>query len=123
QGVKFHNGADFDADDVVYTFNFVSNRDNKAIQDQQVSWMARVEKLGKYKVRIHSHEPTPAAIEYLASITVIHPHEYYAKVGPQGMNARPVGTGPYRVVEHALGKFIRMARNTDYFKASLKNES
>src|SRR5690349_12027494 len=27
QGVKFHNGAAFDADDVVYTFNLVSNPD------------------------------------------------------------------------------------------------
>ena len=64
--------------------------------------------------------PFPAAIEYLAGPLVIHPHEYYAKVGPQGMSEKPVGTGPYRVVEHALGKFIRLERNPDYFKDSPK---
>ena len=37
----------------------------------------------------------------------IHPHEYYAKVGPKGMNEKPVGSGPYRVTEHALGKYVR----------------
>src|SRR4030095_10433895 len=50
----------------------------------------------------------------------IHPHEYYAKVGPKGMNEKPIGSGPYRVVEHALGKFIRLERNPDYFKDSPK---
>src|SRR5206468_8353633 len=29
QGVKFHNGAAFDADDVVYTLNFVAKPENK----------------------------------------------------------------------------------------------
>jgi peptide/nickel transport system substrate-binding protein len=36
------------------------------------------------------------------------------------MNEKPVGSGPYRVVEHALGKHIRLARNADYFKDSPK---
>jgi peptide/nickel transport system substrate-binding protein len=120
RGVKFHNGAEFDADDVVYTFNFVSKRENRALQEQFVSWIDHVEKLDKYKVRIVAREPTPAAIEYLAGIMVIHPHEYYAKVGPKGMNEKPIGTGPYMVTEHALGKYIRLARNPNYFKDSPK---
>ena len=32
------------------------------------------------------------------------------------MNEKPVGSGPYRVTEHAIGKFVRMERNPDYFK-------
>src|SRR5262245_45790199 len=31
RGVKFHNGAEFDADDVVHTFNFVSKPENRAV--------------------------------------------------------------------------------------------
>ncbi len=45
RGVKFHNGAEFSADDVVYTLNFVSNPDNKAIIQGNVNWIARAEKL------------------------------------------------------------------------------
>jgi peptide/nickel transport system substrate-binding protein len=120
RGVKFHNGADFDADDVVYTLNYVANPANRAIQITSVAWIDRVEKLDKYKVRIIAKEPFPAALEYLAGIMVIHPHEYYAKVGPKGMNEKPVGTGPYRIVQHAFGKSIRLVRNPDYFKDSPK---
>lgn len=120
KGVKFHNDAQFDADDVVYTLTFVSNPENKATTQQNVSWIARVEKLDPYKVRIVTKEPFPAALEYLAGPLVIHPHEYYAKVGPAGMNERPVGSGPYRVTEHAKGKYVRLERNPQYFKDSPK---
>jgi peptide/nickel transport system substrate-binding protein len=122
KGVKFHNGEAFDADDVVYTLNTVSRPDSKVVSAQNVNWIDRVEKLDPYKVRIHTKKPFPAAIEYLAGPVVIHPNEYYAKVGPKGMNEKPVGSGPFRVTEHSLGKFIRMERNPDYFKDSPKSQ-
>ena len=116
KGVKFHNGEEFDADDVVYTLNFVSKPESKVVSAQNVNWIARAEKLDKHKVRIITKSPFPAAIEYLAGPVVIHPNEYYQKVGPKGMNEKPVGSGPYRVTEHAIGKYIRLERNPDYFK-------
>ncbi|HET9903740.1 MAG TPA: ABC transporter substrate-binding protein [Xanthobacteraceae bacterium] len=120
KGVKFHNGEEFDADDVVYTLNFVASPDSKVTTANNVNWIAKAEKLDKYRVRIATKKTFPAAIEYLAGPVVIHPNEYYAKVGPKGMNEKPVGSGPYRVVEHALGKYVRLERNPDYFKDSPK---
>jgi peptide/nickel transport system substrate-binding protein len=117
--VRFHDGAEFDADDVVYTLNFVTKPENKIVKQRQVRWIDHAEKLDKYKVRIVTKHPFPPALEYIALIA-IYPHEYYAKVGPRGMNQKPVGSGPFRVVEHALGKYIRMERNPDYFKDSPK---
>ncbi len=120
KGVKFHNGEEFDADDVVYTLNFVSKPESKVVSLQNVSWIDRAEKLDKYKVRIVTKTPFPAAIEYLAGPVRIHPNEYYEKVGPKGMNEKPVGSGPYRVAEHAIGKYIRLESNPDYFEGSPK---
>jgi peptide/nickel transport system substrate-binding protein len=120
QGVKFHNGAELDADDVVYTLNFVSKRENNASTQSNVDWIDHAEKLGSHRLRILTRAPFPAAIEYLSGPIVIHPHAYYAKVGPKGMNEKPIGSGPYRIVEHALGKHVRLARNPDYFKDSPK---
>ncbi len=120
QGVKFHNGEPFDADDVVYTLNFVSKPENKVVTQNNVDWIESAEKLGSHKVRIKLKRTFPAAIEYLAGPVVIHPNEYYARVGPQGMNSAAVGSGPYRVTEHAVGKYVRLERNRDYFKDSPK---
>ena len=124
QGVKFHNGAAFDADDVVYTLNFISAPENKAVRAGTTLWIDRVEKIDRFKVRIVAKRVFPAALAYLGSSAyVIHPHEYYAKVGPLGVNEKPIGTGPYRVVEHALGKYIRLERNREYSSNSPKTRA
>ena len=122
EGVVFHNGEKFDADDVVYTLNFVSNPENKVLVQRNVNWIKKAEKLGTYKVRILLHKPFPAALEYLAGNVPIYPNEYYAKVGPQGFGLKPVGTGPYKVVTVEQGKRIVFEKNTDYFKDSPKGQ-
>jgi peptide/nickel transport system substrate-binding protein len=99
QGITFHNGEKFDADDVVYTINYVTNPDNKVLVQQNVDWMAKAEKLGPYKVRLYLKKPFPAALEYLGGNVPIYPNEYYAKVGPKGFGQKPVGTGPYKITE------------------------
>jgi peptide/nickel transport system substrate-binding protein len=120
KGVKFHNGATFDADDVVYTLNYLTKPESKVVTQSRVAWIDRAEKVDPYKVRIVTKAPFPAAIEYLAHSIFIYPHDYYAKVGPQGMGDKPIGSGPFRVVEHARGKHVRFERNPDYFKDSPK---
>lgn len=122
RGVKFHNGQDFTADDVVYTLNFVSKPENKVVTQANVSWIDHAEKVDPYKVRLVTKQVFPAAIEYLAGPVVIHPHEYYEKVGPKGQNEKPIGSGPYRVTSHVIGKSITLERNPDYFKDSPKGQ-
>jgi peptide/nickel transport system substrate-binding protein len=117
QGVRFHNGEAFDADDVVYTLNFVVDPANSIAALSRVRWIERADKIERFKVRVVTRSPFPAAIEYFASaMLAIHPNEYHAAVGPQGTNRRPIGTGPYRVTEHAPGKHLRMTRNDAYFR-------
>jgi peptide/nickel transport system substrate-binding protein len=120
EGVKFHNGEEFDADSVVYTLNFVADPRNKVTTQANVNWIDKATRLGKYKVRVTTKEIFPAAIEYLAGPVVIHPAKYYAQVGPKGQNAKPVGSGPYRVTSYVPGKSITLEKNVDYFKDSPK---
>ena len=123
EGVKFHNGEEFDADDVVYTLNFIAKPENKVVTQGNVNWIEKAEKLDKYKVRLTTKEVFPAAIEYLAGPVVIHPNEYYEKVGPKGQNDKPVGSGPYKVTNYVPGKSITLELNKDYFKDSPKPQA
>jgi len=122
QGVTFHNGEAFDADDVVYTLNRMADPDNGVLTQRNVNWIDRVEKRGPYSVRLHMKRPTPIALEFLAGPLLIYPDEYYADVGPEGMGRAPVGTGPYRVTAFAPGESITFERNENYFAGSPKGQ-
>jgi len=122
QGVKFHNGAEMTADDVVYTLNFAANPDNKVKTQRYSNWIKEVVKEGPYKVKILLKEPFPAALEFLSGANPVYPKDYYAKVGPNGFGLAPIGTGPYKVTELEPGKKVVMVKNEEYFKDSPKGQ-
>ncbi|MCX2724036.1 ABC transporter substrate-binding protein [Roseibium salinum] len=115
EGVTFHNGEPFNADDVVYTVDFVSQESNGVKTQRNVNWMKSAEKIDDYTVRIHLKDKFPAAIEFLAGPVAIYPNEYYAEVGPSGMGLKPVGTGPYKVTEVVPGQHFVLEKNEAYF--------
>jgi peptide/nickel transport system substrate-binding protein len=104
EGVSFHNGEPFNADDVVYTVNYVADAANGVKTQRNVNWMKSAEKIDDYTVRIHLKDKFPAAIEFLSGPVSMYPNEYYAEAGPSGMGLKPVGTGPYKVTEVVPGQ-------------------
>ncbi|MFK7859300.1 MAG: ABC transporter substrate-binding protein [Granulosicoccus sp.] len=114
EGVTFHNGEAFNADDVVYTIDFVANPDNGVKTQRNVNWMKSAEKIDEYTVRIHLKSAFPSAIEFLAGPVSIYPDEYYADVGPSGMALKPVGTGPYKVADVIPGQHYVLEKNDNY---------
>ncbi|KFF48940.1 ABC transporter substrate-binding protein [Gammaproteobacteria bacterium MFB021] len=118
QGVSFQNGEPFDADDVVFTFNYVVSPDSKVVTRQNVDWIESVEKLGDFQVRFHLKQPFPAALEYLSGPTPVYPDQYFQKVGLAEFSRHPIGTGPYRITEVKPGEGVKLTRNPDYFADS-----
>src|SRR6185312_10797631 len=104
QGVKFHNGDAFSADDVVGTFNHVLKPDSGIKLRSIVDWMKSAEKLGDYRLRIHLKKPYPTALEFLSSQLGIYPFAYFSKLGAAGVTRAPIGTGPYKVTAQETGK-------------------
>jgi len=122
QGVKFHDGSLLSADDVVYTINMASSPDAKVATPSNYAWIDKAEKTGDFAVRIKMKRPTPAALEYLAMVTPIHPKAYREKVGPEGFAAKPVGAGPYKIVKNDQGKEVVFERFDDYWEGSPKGK-
>ena len=114
EGVKFHNGEDFNADDVVYTVNFVAKEENGVKTQRNVNWMKSAEKVDDYTVRILLKDKFPAAIEFLSGPVSMYPNEYYAEAGPSGMGLKPVGTGPYKVTSVVPGQHFVLEKNENY---------
>lgn len=120
EGITFHNGEELDADDVAFTYNWVSNPDNGVKTQRNVNWIKGAKKLGKYKVQVMLKAPFPAALEFVAGSVSIYPKDYYEKVGPDGMALKPVGSGPYEVVELEPGKKIVWEKFDGYMQGSPK---
>ncbi|ETX16285.1 ABC transporter substrate-binding protein [Roseivivax halodurans JCM 10272] len=114
EGVTFHNGEPFNADDVVYTVNYVAKEENGVKTQRNVNWMESAEKIDEYTVRINLKDKFPAAIEFLSGPVSMYPDEYYAEAGPSGMGLKPVGTGPYKVVDVTPGQHFVLEKNEDY---------
>lgn len=126
EGVKFHDGTDFGPEDVVYTVNHVSNKENGVLTIQNVNWMESAEKTGDNTVRLNLVEPFPAAFAYLAGAVFIVPEGHYDDA-PDGADGKkdyaavePVGTGPYKFVESKPGEYVNWAANADYFEGGPK---
>lgn len=120
QGVKFHDGSALTPDDVVYTINMAADPASKVATPSNYAWIDKAEKTGDWTVRIKMKKPTPAALEYLAMVTPIHPKAYREKVGPEGFSAKPIGAGPYKIVKNDQGKEVFFERFDDYWKGSPK---
>lgn len=117
EGVKFHNGEEFNADDVVYTINFVAKPENGVKTQRNVNWMKSAEKIDDFTVRLHLKAPFPSAIEFLAGPVSMYPNEYYEEVGPSGMALFPVGTGPYKATKIEPGRRYVLEKNTSYHES------
>jgi len=102
--VTFHDGEKLDADDVVYTINYVIDPAVKLRYKSNWAWIKSVEKLGSHKVRITSKSPVPDGMMWMAYNTSILPkHLHEPLANKSDFAARAIGTGPM--------KFTRIDRN------------
>ena len=117
QGVKWHDGKPFTAQDVKCTWDLLMDT---ATQKLRVNpWksnyrnLERVGSNGDYQVTFHLKRPQPAFLMLLANnFSPIYP----CHVPPQEMRQHPIGTGPFKFVEFKPNEYIKVARNADYWK-------
>jgi peptide/nickel transport system substrate-binding protein len=122
EGVVFHNGAKFTADDVVYTLNTAVDPAYGTRYRVQVDWIDKVEKISDYKVRIKLAKPFAGAIEMLADALPIYPVEYFKANGSAGIVAKPIGTGPYQLTEMTPGIRYVFERFDGHYAGSPKGK-
>ncbi|MCD6074611.1 MAG: hypothetical protein K0Q70_1494, partial [Rhodospirillales bacterium] len=114
--IKWHDGQAFDADDVVYTFNWLTDPKTRIQFKPNWSWVDKVEKLSPTKVRFTAKKPTPFDLLNLAVMSPIMPEHVH---GPAANKAdfvpKSTGTGPYRAVSVDTSRGAVLERS-DAFK-------
>lgn len=113
QGVKFHNGEDFDATAVKYSIERLL--DPNAVRfNTDFKQIGAVEIVDAYTVVINTRTPDPNFLPKLTSLHIVPPL-YTASVSEAQFSANPVGTGPYRFVEWVLGQRLVLQANDNYW--------
>jgi peptide/nickel transport system substrate-binding protein len=117
QGVKWHDGKPFTAQDVKCTWDLLSGKTNEKLRiNPRKSWYSNIEEVtakGDYEVTFRLKRPQPALLALLASgWAPIYP----CHVSPRDMRSRPLGTGPFKFVEFKPNEAIRVTKNPDYWK-------
>ena len=113
--IKFHDGSKFDADDVVYTINWLSDPKVKFRIKSRYFWIDKAIKVDKYTVRVISKRPQASAMMRLALSTNIYPSDVHSKLKVKSTFGRKgIGTGPYKVISVDPNKGTILARNPDY---------
>ena len=122
KGVKFHDGSPFTADDVVFTYTTITH-EKQITTPSNYAWLAGVDKVDDYKVRVKLKQVFPAAIEYITMVLPIIPKAYYEKVGgAEGYSKAPIGAGPYRITRVVVPSEVDFERFDGYYDGSPKGK-
>lgn len=116
EGVKFHDGSDFTADDVVCTWERAPNVPNSPSSFATYTKGKTVEKIDDYTVHFKSEAPYPLMANDVSTVTIVSDEG-----GCQGTTAEyndgtiAMGTGPFKFVSYKPGDSIVVERNEDYW--------
>ncbi len=115
KGVKFHNGDELKASDVVFTVE----RLKKALMASLVANIASARAIDDYTVEFKT--PKPYAVLHMALAEILIVNEKYAKsVGDEQMGLKPMGTGPYKLAEWVKEDRIALDAFADHWRGKPK---
>ncbi len=116
KGVKWHDGAPFTAEDVLYTYKVTIDPKTPTAYAEDFLKVKKAEVLDPYTFRVTYARPyAPALTSWGAAVLPRHLLEG-KDITKSPLKRHPIGTGPYRFKEWMTGQKIVLTANPDYFE-------
>ncbi len=119
EGVTFHDGSTFDADDVEFSLDRMFHAEDPEFLSANGRWAYNfkdVEVIDAYTVRIHTHRPEPLFETMMSARSFgIVSKEHHEALGFDDAALNPIGTGPYRVTEFVPDETLVLERFEDHW--------
>lgn len=115
QGVKFHDGSPFTADDVKFSFERSLNPATKNPLAAYLKSIDKVEIDSPDTVSIKLKERDAIFLKKLAFAGWIVPHKYLEAVGEEGFAKKPAGTGPFKFKSRSINESIELEANEQHW--------
>lgn len=128
EGVKWHDGEDFTADDVVFSYSIPLHEDYIGPRGLPFEVIEKITKIDEYTVEFVLKEPYAPFITITALYQVLPEHILkdvpVAELGMHRFNTKePIGTGPFKFNEWKEGEYIELLANEEYFRGKPKLDS
>lgn len=115
--VYFHNGDKMTAEDVAWSLNLIP--ENPVVTDANIPGYGHAEVVDDTHVTVYMDTPFAATENFFASYhMVMLDKSYQEEVGWEGYIDHPIGTGPYKFVDRALGAYVKMDANEQYWQGA-----
>ncbi|MFM7255941.1 MAG: ABC transporter substrate-binding protein [Betaproteobacteria bacterium] len=116
RGVKFFDGSEFTADDVIATYKRVPNVPRSPASFAQFITGMTFEKVDSHTLRVKTKAPAPLVPTFLSTIALV-PKTCAESMSTEDFNALKCqgGTGPFRYTEFRPGDRVTLARNPNYW--------
>lgn len=110
EGVTFHNGNAFTAEDVVFTVN----KARESIRPDLAANIAEITAVDDLTVEIKTPAPYAVLPNDLAELLILD-SEYTEATGDEQMDLKPMGTGPYKLEEWIKEEKLVLSAFDDYW--------
>ncbi len=120
ENVVWHDGEPFTAEDVAFTYDYISNEETTATTLGTYAPVESVEVVDEYTVQINFSSPNPAWFDAFVGDNgaILPKHILEDQVGTAArdaeFNLNPIGTGPWMVSEFRPGDTVLYTINEDY---------
>lgn len=118
EGVKFNNGNEFDAEDVLFTVETYLNDPQQAMMYSALD-LASSEVIDKYTVKLGIANYSAMLMGSISQMIMLDKESYDA----DKMVMSPIGTGPYEVTDYVVNSHVDLVARDDYWgeKAKIKH--
>jgi peptide/nickel transport system substrate-binding protein len=117
QGVKFHDGSDFTAEDVVFSINRVPKvPNNPTPYTAYTSRIIGMEIVDPYMIRFKLDKPNASLPADLVKVVIISKKAAEGKTTADFASGKAaIGTGPFKFVKYIPGDRVELVRNENYW--------
>ncbi len=112
EGVTFHNGEEFTADDVIYTINMIKDEATGAWRNSQYANVAEMQAIDAHTLQIKLAAPQAGFIDNLAYTAIVSKSTTQAD-----LTTTPVGTGAFKFVSWTPNDNITFEKYEGYWDA------
>jgi peptide/nickel transport system substrate-binding protein len=117
-GVRFHDGTPFTADDVKGTIEYILDPATVYGTRNRIAGIESVAVIGPHEVEIRTRAPFPTLLNGLSDIPI--ESQRYRTAGPAGRP--PMGTGPWRFGRWVAGDRYELTANAQYWGGAPRTE-